>query len=174
MINQALVNFFHSVYPELEVDAKYIKGYSEDEIRKINCLYDIEIKGHLYDFLLCMGRCSGGLFSDNALMFYRGNKSVRSQMLSQYTFNEDLCALQHYELVRKKPFMFSFENGTQYYFILTTSENSNLVYHYDENEETVELTGLTFNEHLRNLVDTDTRMCIKNMAPNFSGELIMI
>ena len=107
-------------------------------------------------------------------MFYREIKNVRSHVLSQLTLWDDLCSLQHWELVAKKPFLVSFENQTQYYFLLTESDNSDLVYHYDENEETIKLTNWTFNEYLRHLIDTDTRKYVKNITSKFKGELIVI
>ena len=44
-------------------------------------------------------------------------------------------------------FCFSWEWETQYYYLITEN-NDNLVYHYDENEETVECIGLTLFEYL--------------------------
>lgn len=169
-----LINYLHSVYPELEIDISKIKGYTGDEIQKIERLYDIKIVGQLRDFLSCMGRCSGGFFGDDLLMFYREIKSVRSHVLSQLTLRDDLCSLQLWELVNKKPFLVSFENQTQYYFLLTESDASDLVYHYDENEGMVEKTHWTFHEYLRNRVDTNTRMYPNITAEDYCGELIII
>lgn len=157
-MSTSLIAYLHAVYPDLEIDISKIKGYTGDEIQKIERLYDIKVTGQLRDFLMCMGRCSGGFFGDDPLMFYREIKNVRSHVLSQLTLRDDLCSLQYWELVAKKPFLITFENQTQYYFLLTESDNPDLVYHYDENEDTVEATHWTFYEYLRNLVDTDTRM----------------
>ena len=38
MINRELINYLHSVYPELPIDISYIKGYLDDEINKIERL----------------------------------------------------------------------------------------------------------------------------------------
>lgn len=173
-MSTSLIAYLHAVYPELEIDISKIKGYTGDEIQKIERLYDIKVVGQLRDFLSCMGRCSGGFLGDDLLMFYRKIKSVRSHVLSQLTLRDDLCSLQLWELVNKKPFLVSFENQTQYYFLLTESDTPDLVYHYDENEDTVEATHWTFYEHIKNLVDTDTRMYKKNMRPDYCGELIII
>lgn len=62
MNNDQLINDLHSIYPELPINIHRIKGYSDDEIKKIERLYDIKVAGQLYDFLNCMGRCSGGFF----------------------------------------------------------------------------------------------------------------
>ncbi|OAT49762.1 SMI1/KNR4 family protein [Providencia heimbachae] len=173
-MSTTLIAYLHSVYPELKIDIGKIKGYTVDEIQKIERLYDIRVTGQLREFLSCMGRCSGGFFGDDLLMFYRKIKSVRSHVLSQLTLRDDLCSLQHWELVAKKPFLISFENQTQYYFLLTESDNPDLVYHYDENEDTVEATNWTFHEYLRNRVDTITRMHSDNRDLDYYGELIII
>lgn len=173
-MSTSLIAYLHAVYPELEIDISKIKGYTGDEIQKIERLYDIKVTGQLREFLMCMGRCSGGFFGDDSLLFYRDSLSIRSQILFQFTLREDLGSLQYWELVTKKPFLVSFENQTQYYFLLTESDAPDLVYHYDENEDTVEATHWTFYEHIKNLVDIDTRMHKKNMTPDYCGELIII
>ncbi|WP_099076203.1 hypothetical protein [Proteus alimentorum] len=100
--------------------------------------------------------------------------AVRSHIFFQHSFCEELFNLQYYDFLKERPFVFSFENETQYFFVLTKNDNSDLVYHYDENQEIIIPTGLTFNEHLRNLVNTDTRMCIENITDDLIGELIVI
>ncbi|WP_275371326.1 hypothetical protein [Xenorhabdus bovienii] len=157
MINQTLINYLLSIYPELEVNTSYIRGYSAEEIPKFERLYDIEVKSQLYDFLTCMGRCSGGLFGDVPLTFYQMQETVRGEVLFQSGQREELCNIQLHHLLDKKPFFISVESYTQYYFLLTTSNNPDLVYHYNENEETVEATDWTFNEYLRFVVDAYTR-----------------
>ena len=155
MINEKLITYLHSVYSELPIDTNFIKGYSDDELAKIERLYDIKVTDQLYDFLRCMGRCSGGLFGDVPLLFYRDQWSVWGHVLFQAGFTDELKKLQHYELTKQKPFFISIEWETQFYFLLTKSDNPNLVYHYDENEETVETTQWTFNEYLRKSIDLD-------------------
>ena len=174
MINEKLITYLHSVYSELPIDTNFIKGYSDDELAKIERLYDIKIRGQLYHFLSCMGRCSGGFFGDDPLLFYRDQWSVRGHVLFQAGFTDELKKLQHYELTKQKPFFISIEWETQFYFLLTKSDNPNLVYHYDENEETVETTQWTFNEYLRNSIDLDTRNYKIQVTPEQYGELINI
>ena len=36
MNNYQLINYLHSVYPELPINIHKIKGYSDDEIKKLN------------------------------------------------------------------------------------------------------------------------------------------
>ncbi|KMW73567.1 hypothetical protein TI10_08290 [Photorhabdus luminescens subsp. luminescens] len=173
-MNEELINYLHSVYPELKIDISYIRGYSVEEIQKMERLYDIEIKDQLYDFLTCMGRCSGGLFGDVPLIFYQEQDTVRGDVLFQSGQREELCKIQLHTLLRQKPFFVSVESYTQYYFLLTASDNPNLIYHYDENEETVEVTNWTFNEYLRRVVDVITRNYKVKTSFDQSGELIII
>ena len=57
---------------------KYLKknerkaiGYSEEEITKIEKLYDIEAKGDFREFLKYAGRCDGDLLGDDPIILYR-------------------------------------------------------------------------------------------------------
>lgn len=174
MINQKLIDYLRSVYPELPFDISYVRGYTDNEIEKIDRLYDIKVSDQLYDFLRCMGRCSGGLFGDDPLMFYRDQVSVRGHFLFQYDYNRELIRLKRYDWYDQKPFIISIESETQYYFLLTRSDNPNLVYHYDENEDTVEPTQWTFNEYLRKCIDQETRSFPNPVPPDRHGELIII
>lgn len=49
-MNNELIEYLHSVYPELPIDTSYMRGYSNEEIGKIERLYDIKVEGQLYDF----------------------------------------------------------------------------------------------------------------------------
>ena len=46
-------------------------GYSEEEITKIEKLYDIEVKGDFREFLKYAGRCDGDLLGDDPIILYR-------------------------------------------------------------------------------------------------------
>ncbi|MBS9430885.1 hypothetical protein CE143_03195 [Photorhabdus luminescens] len=173
-MNEALINYLHSVYPELEIDINYMRGYSAEEISKIERLYDIEVKGQLYDFLICMGRCSGGLFGDFPLVFYREQKTLRGSLLFQTGLREELAEIQRHDLLKQRPFFISVESYTQYYFVLTESDNPDLVYRYDENEEVVQDTGLILNDYLKSVVDTETRNYKYKAPVDYSGDLLII
>ncbi|WP_109400229.1 hypothetical protein [Proteus sp. TJ1640] len=173
-MNIKLIEFLHSVYPELPIDVSYMRGYSVDEIQKIERLYDIEVKDQLLDFLTSIGRCSGGLFGDDPLIFYQNQKTIRGDILFQIGSRQDLAAIQRHDLLPKKPFFISVESYTQYFFLLTESDDPNLVYQYDENEETVEATDWDLNSYLRHIVNVYTRN-YKIKAPfDECGELIVI
>jgi hypothetical protein len=174
MINKELIKYLHSVYPKLPIDINYIKGYSIKELGKIERLYNVKIVGQLYEFLLSMGRCSGGFFGDDPLIFYREQKTVRSHFLSQYGLWDDLRNLQQFEYCDKKPFLVSIESETLYFFLLTDSECPDLIYAYDENEETIEATSWTLNEYLKRIIDLYTRNYKIKVTPDQYGELINI
>lgn len=87
---------------------------------------------------------------------------------------EELSAIQRYDLLDKKPFFISVESYTQYFFVLTTSVTSNIIYQYDENEEIVEATDWDLKNYLRHIVNVYTRN-YKIKAPfDECGELILI
>ena len=45
-------------------------GYSEEEITKIEKLYDIEVKGDFREFLKYAGRCDGDLLGDDPIILF--------------------------------------------------------------------------------------------------------
>ncbi|MEQ4923429.1 hypothetical protein [Proteus hauseri] len=172
MKNNKLINYLHAIYPELSIDIHKIKGYSDDEIKKIERLYDIKVTDQLYNFLSCMGRCGGGFFCDSSLLFYRHSFSVRGYVQFQIGKCMDLYNIQQFDLIRQKPFFISIESETQYLFLLTYSDNPNQVYHYDENEEIVNRTDWTFYQYLKRLINIETRKCVNKYC--VTGELINI
>ena len=125
-------------------------GYTEHELKKIEALYEISIQGQLHEFMLLAGRCDGGLIGDDPIILYRPAWDVRTQIFFQnklLTYLQDIHAYDFTGAYGGQMFCFSWEWETQYYFTIT-SNTDNLVYHYDENSETVECTNLTFYEYL--------------------------
>jgi len=104
---------------------------------------------------------------DDSLIIYRKSWSVRSQLLFQINFFNDLQEIGAWDFLNK-PFVFSVENESKYYFIQTSFNDE--VYCYDENLEQVIDTGMRFCEYLINLMK-------KNEPGGFNisqGELIRI
>lgn len=58
-------------------------GYSEEEIKKIEKLYDIEVKGDFREFLKIAGRSCGGIISEypEELIFYSSYYTPRNNMM---------------------------------------------------------------------------------------------
>lgn len=127
-----------------------VLGYRDDEIKKIESLYGIVIDGEFREFMQIAGRCDGGLVGDDPLIVYRNQWNARTHILFQMTFFNDLQDLGAWGYLNK-PFVFSLESETQYYY-LRTGVGDGLVYHYDENQEIVKCTDKTFSEYMLDVV----------------------
>ena len=127
-------------------------GYSEEEITKIEKLYDIEAKGDFREFLRYAGRCDGDLLGDDPVILYRQTWSIQSYLRKNYfNFIDEDYTVLHGDL-QKKPFIFSIEMETYYFYIRTADDNLK-VYCFDENEEILKDTGMNFNEYMVDLVE---------------------
>ena len=127
-------------------------GYSEEEITKIEKLYDIEVKGDFREFLKYAGRCDGDLLGDDPVILYRQTWNIQSYLRKNYfNFIDEDYTVLHGDL-QKKPFIFSIEMET-YYFYIRTADDDLKVYCFDENEEKLKDTGMNFNEYMVDLVE---------------------
>ena len=127
-------------------------GYSEEEITKIEKLYDIEVKGDFREFLKYVGRCDGDLLGDDPIILYRQTWNIQSYLRKNYfNFIDEDYTVLHGDL-QKKPFIFSIEMET-YYFYIRTADDDLKVYCFDENEEKIKDTGMDFNEYMVDLVE---------------------
>ena len=130
-------------------------GYSEEEITKIEKLYDIEAKGDFREFLKYAGRCDGDLLGDDPIILYRQTWDMGSYLRKNYfgfIDDEDFEEKVFYDELKKKPFIFSIEMET-YYFYIRTADDDLKVYCFDENEEKIKDTGMNFNEYMVDLVE---------------------
>ena len=130
-------------------------GYSEEEITKIEKLYDIEAKGDFREFLKYAGRCGGGLLEDYTIILYRQTWDIESYLRMNYfgfIDDEDFEEKVFYDELKKKPFIFSIEMEN-YYFYIRTADDDLKVYCFDENEEKIKDTGMDFNEYMVDLVE---------------------
>lgn len=121
-------------------------GYSDTELVKIEKLYDVVIDGQFKVFLAEMGKSYGGVIGDYDMLLYRSRLSLRSHILFQASFFTSMQEIGAYDYLNK-PFVFALLSETYYYF-LQTSKRDDLVYLYDENEDTVSPTGETLFEFL--------------------------
>ena len=127
-------------------------GYSEEEITKIEKLYDIEVKGDFREFLKYAGRCDGDLLGDDPVILYRQTWNIQSYLRKNYfNFIDEDYTVLHGDL-QKKPFIFSIEMET-YYFYIRTADDDLKVYCFDENDEILKDTGMNFNEYMVDLVE---------------------
>lgn len=130
-------------------DLSRVKGYTEDEIEKLEKLFDIQINGQLKRFLLEMGRCGGGLIGDDPIILYRPNMRLRDFVLLQHGLREEIYETGWQTISRNKPFNFAIEGETQSYFVLTVSDDPDQVYFHDENENTTSKTEWNLVEYLK-------------------------
>ena len=130
-------------------------GYSEEEITKIEKLYDIEAKGDFREFLKYAGRCDGDLLGDDPIILYRQTWNIDSYLRMNYfgfIDDEDFEEKVFYDELKRKPFIFSIEMET-YYFYIRTADDDLKIYCFDENEEILKDTGMNFNEYMVDLVE---------------------
>jgi len=146
------IGFLEKVRKDRAVRCSRTLGYSAVELDRIERLYNITITGDFRDFMLEIGRCSGGLMSDESIIRYRNAWDIRTQLLTQFVFFNDLQDAGLYNLLQPQPFLFSIERETRYYFLFTGGFNPDSVFCYDESTKMLTETGLTFLEYIQALV----------------------
>jgi len=125
-----------------------LAGYQDEEISKIERLYDIDVTGDFRQFLMLAGKCSGGVIGDRDIILYRQAMTLRSHLCLQIGFRDDLQDLGFFDIVGIKPFVFAIESETVYYFLRTTAEDNQRVYLFDENTDEVRQTEWNFSDYI--------------------------
>lgn len=167
-----------------------LRGYSDGEIEKMEWFYGIKIGGDLRRFFTEFGRSSGYVGFEGFIVAYSGYYApktpakVSAHVATQLGFKDDL--MKHGRpFCTGKPFLFSIESETQYYFLRTAADeplrvttpeddysqlcdDSDVVYHFDENRSTVESTGLTLKDYLLSRVQQ------RPLEKSGAGEMIVI
>ncbi len=124
------------------------KGYSNEEILKIEKLYNIEVKGELRSFLQELGRGDGGIFGDECIYLYRKIVGVRDHLLEQFALEQRLVEDGHDSLVNSGgTFVFFSYDVIEFYFLHTKCGDDKVLYH-DTRDGSVETTGLSLFEFL--------------------------
>ena len=86
-------------------------GYSEEEITKIEKLYDIEAKGDFREFLKYAGRCDGDLLGDDTVILYRQTWNMKIYLRMNYSyFIDENFKILHEEIKKKAIHIFN-RNG---------------------------------------------------------------
>ena len=147
-------------------------GYSEEEITKIEKLYDIEAKGDFREFLKYAGRCDGDLLGDDPVILYRQTWNMKIYLRMNYSYFIDENFKILHEEIKKKPFIFSIEMEN-YYFYIRTVDDDLKVYCFDENEEKIKDTGMDFNEYMVDLVKTYNSELKPTLDFSTVGELLV-
>lgn len=138
-----------------EVSLNDISGLTNAEIDIYTRKLNIEAHGDFRTWLQTFGRCSGGLFIDDFYLFYKYGNSSQETTLSVHI---DINLGWQQEIVDEgfvtaeklddKPYFFSQQNETSYYFIYTNDPEL-LVWHYCDGDDTFECTNLSFIEYLK-------------------------
>ncbi len=168
-----MVGFFDRIYQGDQIDRALVVGYSDDEIGKIEKLYDISVTGDFREMLKSMGRCAGGLIGDDNISLYRSAWSVRGQVLFQVAFKNQMKRSKNFSYFSGKPFVFSWVNEQLNYFLLTKSTESDKVYLFDENTGKVEDVGKTLFEFMKHLADWESEKH-DTFDPCCKGELLLL
>lgn len=148
-------NFFEILekYKMLNEDVE-IEGYSEEEIKRIEKLYDIEIKGDFKKFMKIAGRSSGNLLGDAAIILYNKRWKTDSYLYYNYYFLKlylEDTSFNFEKFIEEKPFIFAIEYETSYTFLKTAYDDT-VLYGFNETREEFFSTNLTFNEYMVKLV----------------------
>ncbi|MDH5803365.1 MAG: SMI1/KNR4 family protein [Gammaproteobacteria bacterium] len=144
-------------------------GYSNLELEKIERLYNVEIKGQFKSFLIEMGKSDGGLIGDYSIQLYRPAWRVREHLLFQVDFFNQMQEEGFYDFLNK-PFVFSLISETQYYFLQTSLDNHDVVYHYDSNNELVKMTDWDLVNFMKMLVAENKGV----LLPESEGDILKI
>ena len=87
-------------------------GYSEEEIKKIEKLYDIEVRGDFREFLRIAGRNSGGILGYGYLVFYNPFFTPRKNLIFQEFDRNMFYKIGMKNILKSKIFVFSVEDET--------------------------------------------------------------
>ncbi|WP_227430087.1 SMI1/KNR4 family protein [Psychrobacter sp. I-STPA6b] len=147
-----------------------VKGYSEDEIKQIEALYGICIQGEFKQFMRCMGRSSGGLLAEDSIMLYNFQPTIH--MILYKSYNDELLYSSGYDFSYKNSFFFACLSETHLYFLKTTSDNPDRVYHHVEGSEDIRDTGQNFTEFLKGVVINFGDDTPQDLQYRYTGELL--
>ena len=141
-----------------------IQGYTEDEIKQIEQKYNFPIHGQFKEFLMTMGKCSGGILRGDDIYIYRDtrNEYYFSDKFAQEIQNDPDCQefiknMGDIDLVEKKYFAFAGinEHMLQYFMLLANQDDT--IYEWDTNEDTVREFGTLFDflKYYRQIIGSD-------------------
>jgi hypothetical protein len=139
----------HEVAPQCEV---LMRGYSEAEISVIQEIYGIEIVGDFRTYLMKAGKSDGGLIGDDPIVLYREYWPPWSQVNFQSEFVSYMEEAGHSDYL-KKPFVFSWESESHYFFLQTAVDGDQIVYCYNTHDDSVEDTRELFWEYMVRCLD---------------------
>lgn len=154
---KALMDVEVSPEHEFIVRPELIQGYNEEEIKEIEQRYSLSIHGQFKEFLMVMGKCSGGLLTGKNLFIYNKNfepKGIYFGLENQEFWQNDIDIpifkqkLNGINLIDRQFFELAENDGevrNKVYFLLTNNLD-NLVYCWDfsDDNEVVYVYGELF------------------------------
>lgn len=140
---------------------KLIKGYTEQELAVISKKYNLEITGQFREFLLQMGKCSGGLLWGDDFPMY----DHRWGLLSFENFQSNEQNDENYiscpgskDPIENKIFYLYSENELNFFYYLFTNDRDDYIWGYYEDENRcVEKTQTLLLDQLKYYVRTSTK-----------------
>ncbi|HFG6923909.1 SMI1/KNR4 family protein [Acinetobacter baumannii] len=138
-----------------------VQGYTEQEIDLIAEHCNINIHGQFREFLLQMGKCSGGLVWGEEFYMYKNlwspNKFIHAQQSEKADLGYILTSKGKLDPVDMKMFYLSKEYETYFYYLLT-AENDDFIWSlHDADDCVLEKTNITLLEYLKDYVFQKTK-----------------
>ncbi|SSY71051.1 SMI1/KNR4 family protein [Alysiella crassa] len=138
-------------YPEM------IQGYTEKEIKKIEQKYNLPIRGQFKEFLMTMGKHSGGLLSEEIYIYREGGEEYftdeyRQSMNEIYDdevdfgdFAQNIIKLfGKIDFEEKKFFIFANVNEHIHQYFMFANDDDDMVYEWDGNTDEIKKMGTLF------------------------------
>ena len=142
-----------------------VQGYSEQEVELIAEKCNLDIHGQFREFLLQMGRCSGGLLLGDEFAIYNNNWSLNDfynyQTLAKVDDGFMLTEFGEMDPVQEKVFFLSTECETYYHYLLTAENDDYVWLQHDDGDgegEILKKTNSTLLEYFKQYVENKTKM----------------
>ena len=155
----------------LEKSKKKFTGYNDDEIRGIEELYDIEVKGDFREYLSIAGKSLGGLLGKKEFLLY-SDIGVRERILLQFSLEKELRENELYDIVDEKFFILDYKNNSEYIFI--TTKNNGKIYYYNKDRKILKEVENNFNDYIVKLIKKYNRSLVEIKNDITSGNILNI
>ncbi|MEN4981653.1 SMI1/KNR4 family protein [Acinetobacter modestus] len=163
---------------------EWVEGYTEQELAVISKKCNIEITGQFREFLLQMGKCSGGLlWGDDFPMYDHRWKPVNFENFQSNERNDEnyISCPSSKDPVKNKIFYLYTENELTFFYYLFTNDRDDYIWGYYEDENRcVEKTQTLLLDQLKYYVRTSTKngkyidfnMTEEQIKDNITGRLL--
>lgn len=128
-----------------------IQGYTEDEIRQIEQKYNFPIHGQFKEFLMTMGKCSGGLLLGDDVYIYSNTIDTYYFLnISNMEIQEDpdcqefIKNMGNINLVEKKYFVLAGINEHRFQYFMLLENHNDIIYEWDTDTDEVKEFGTLF------------------------------